>query len=437
MRAQFDKILFIPATGAIIDIIDFVVEVNVYQSLSDHYMQCDLVIRDSVDLGSSIPADETNMIAGGFTGGEMLILQYGSDANPTMSHAFMLYERSSRTKSSTTQESYILSGISIEAFESFPRKISRAYGMPNGQTVASMISNVANEYIVTRKVNSVYNEIRQTTNTNISKELFVEETTGLHRFVIPNMTVDDTIGFLCNEADSQDHIPQYMFYETTRGFHFSNLGSLVLRNPVMQYTYTDFNVTLSDKDQRKIIGYRIDRETNFLENARSGLFASRTIRLDVLKKQKRETVFQYSTAKDKFKKLQPLAHAGAVADPNVNVTLITTRSGHDCQCTIFGQERHLPKRVDAFLGARRSYTNHIFNTKMTVTVPGTTLLNVGDCVVLEFPRKQLVEGAADLDVATSGKYIITKLRNKIQNPQTESEFVTSFECVKDTQVLGD
>ncbi len=435
MKAKFEKLLLIPTAGQPFDITDLVVEVNVFQDLFSHYMTCEIVMKDSISISRGIPSNEEDNLNGGLTGGELLLMQYYSENNPIIVNCFSMYERKARTKESDSTEVYILSGISLEAFESFTRKISRAYGGSQGNEISKMVDSVTREYLYTRTVRDVYSSILKDFKTLIEKTIVVEETSGKHRFIIPNLSVDDTLEFFSNEADSKDHIPQYLFYENYYGFNFWNLSTLVESTPVMEYYYTEFNTNEADRDQRKIISYNVKKENNILESAKAGLFASKTIRLDVLKKTKSVKVFDYQKLFDKFKKLQPYKQKGS-ANPDVNVTLMTTRQGHDCSCQIFKDENHLPKRIDGIIGSRRSYTEHIMHNILSVVVPGTTALNVGDTVLLKFPIKDGLFDSKDtkLDKELSGKYIITKLRNKFTNVGAESRFVTVFECVKDTQI---
>ncbi len=437
MNAVFDKLLIVPTSGASFDVSDMVQEISIYQSLTDHYMYCDLILFDTVNLGRAIPQDINNVLSGGFTGGELLIVQYYSQSNPEKTHNFILYERTNRSKAQDSGEVYILHGISAEGFEAYGKKISRAYGGKTGTTIGTMVNSVYSEFIGNKTIKNLYYAILQDHKVDIVKSFNMDgKDSGTHKFIIPNLTVDETIEFMCNEADSDDHIPQYLFYETSEGFWFYNLGTLAQRKPRMTYTFTEFNVDPSDKDQLKIISYQVQNEANILENAKRGLFKSKIIHLDVLKKRSTVSTFDYSKAVSKFKKLQPLAQRGGVSSADVNVTLMTSRQGHDND-PLFKLEKHLPKRIDHFLSSRRSYTTDIFSRRMTVMVPGTTSLNVGDVVKLEFPIKDgsVDSGDVKLDRELSGKYIITKLRNKIEGVRADSTFVTIFDCVKDTEIM--
>lgn len=439
MRAVIDKIMLIPEIGDVINIKDITVELSVYQNLFDHYMHCDIVLTDSFDLNSLIPQDTQNWVAGGFAGTEILLIQYYPDGGtgPLVSNAFFLFERSAKKQVNANIDAYILSGVSLESYNSFSRRISRAYGGSGGNSIDKMIKSITDEFLYNSEARDLYNFIKLNTGTLIDKNNAFEPTNGAHRFVIPNLSVDDTIEFLCNEADSDSHVPQYLFYEDNFGFNFRNLETLVKQPPKLSFIKEEAVTRANSlqKPQDKILAYEVVKESNILEKARDGLFKSKIIHLDVLKKTKFETIFNYDNGKYRFKTLQKFAHRGTAPDPNVNVTLMTTRQGHDCQCQIFKDENHLPKRIDHFLAARKSYTKHIFNTTMRVTVPGTTGLNVGDTVYLDFPVNDgLTDGQTKSDIQLTGKYIVTKLRNKMNNPSTASSFETIFECVKDTQI---
>jgi hypothetical protein len=439
MKANVEQLILIPTSGQPIDISDMVSEFNIYQSLNDHYMYCDLVILDTIGLNRVISQDESNKYSGGFTGGEIVLFQYWSSHNPTTEHAFMIYERSDVTKQNDVTTAYVLNGMSIEGFETHGRKISRAFGKNGGKKISDMIKNVYGEFFNSGTLKDIYREISKNHRVTIEKKLYLDDKdSGLHKFVIPNLSVDETINFMCNECDTKDHIPRYFFFEDTDGFHFNNLGFIAEREPKMTYWFTEFNVD-DNLDQRKIISFKIKKGANLINDAQRGLFKSKTIRLDLLKKKKTEKIFDYSKSVDKFKKLQPTQKRGDVASPDVNVTMLTTRNGHD-RDTLFRDEAPFPKKVDGFLGERRSYTTEIFTNKLSVVVPGTTTLNVGEVVELNFPFKDAQNSDSlevKLDKELSGKYIITKLRNKIEDVTTASNFVTIFDCVKDTEILGD
>jgi hypothetical protein len=392
MKANIERLTLIPNSGAPFDITDMVQELSIFQSTASHYMHCEAVMMDTVGISRAIPQDIDQIYTGGLTGGEILLVQYYSAANPVKTHAFMLYERSNRSKISDSAEAFILNGISIEGFEAYSNKISKAYGSSGGSTGSDIIKAVYKEYIGTPAVKDIYSEITEAFKHDVQKELYIDgQDSGLYKYIIPNLTVDETVEFICNETDTEDHIPQYFFFENSNGFWFYSLGSLAIRAPRQTFKFTDFNVDTYNAGQKNIISFEILNNTNILENAKKGLFKSKTIHIDAIKKKYDVSLFDYQKTGPKFKKLQPTLQRGDVSSSDVNVTMMTTRTGHDA----------------------------------------------GDVVELQFPLRDGLREMQEfkLDKELSGKYIITELRNKIEDVSGSSTFVTVFECVKDTEII--
>jgi hypothetical protein len=193
------------------------------------------------------------------------------------------------------------------------------------------------------------------------------------------------------------------------------------------------NPELAIRDYQKIISYNIIRQTDILGNTRSGLFSSRTINLDILKKEKREFVFNYDKEYEKFNKLQKWKIPGSV-DGEPVVYLMQSRTGHDTCCPIFEPENHLPKRINEFVARKKSYQRHIFNTVMDITVVGNSELNVGDVINVVIPNATTLDKTdGKKDKYLSGNYLITKVRHKFGGT-TGTVFTTFLECVKDTGI---
>ncbi len=430
----------ITATGQVIDLQSVTVEFSVYQSLFEHYIQCDLVINDSLGLFNTINQIKDGVTQGGFSGAEMLIVSYRSNdpSLPYRDHVFNLYEMSDRKRIEENSEVYFFSGISIEAYMASSQKISRSYGGVNGNDISSMIQSLTDEFVYNSNAKAIYSSVREAVNFRIARKNDFDKTNGAHKFVIPNLSVDDTIDFLCKEADSDDHIPYYLFYEDSLGFNFKNLGQLVEKEPKETYSYTPSNFSGMFKDKKKddyteatnIRSFEVLKQSDFLENLESGLYQSRSIFIDTLKKNKREVVYKYDDYISKFKKLQKFKIAGGqtIGDPVVRMN--TSRYGHDND-SLFSSEVASTKKFSEHLAQSEAYFSHIFNTQVEVVVPGDSELNVGDIINLNIPpASNVLDQVNTEDKYLSGKYLITKLRNKFLDGSESMS--TVMECVKDT-----
>jgi hypothetical protein len=430
----------VTAVGQVIDLQSLVVDFSIYQNIFEHYLQCDLVLNDSVGLFNTINIQKNGDVQGGFSGGDVLIVSYRSndDSLEYKNHIFSLYEMTDRKRIEERSEAYFLSGISIEAYLSSTNKICRAYGGAGGNDISKMMRSVVDEFVYSDKIKDLHRSYREATQFRVEKINDFDPTVGKHKFIIPNLSVDDTIDFLIHEADSPDHIPYYFFYENSKGFNFKNLGNLVKQEPKEKYEYLPSNLdegknSANDKnfDRTKIITFDVIKQSDIMENTQEGLFKSRTINIDILKKSKREVVYNYDDYFPRFNKLQRLKIAGNVEGEPL-VRMYTSRTAHDTD-PLFEGEAPTPKRYSEIAGQRDAYFSHIFNTQVEVAIPGDSELDVGDIIYLSIPPAAITDDQYGTeDKYLSGKYLITKLRHKMLD-DTEA-MTTIMECVKDSGI---
>ncbi|MEK9699124.1 MAG: hypothetical protein VW270_25325, partial [Candidatus Poseidoniales archaeon] len=115
---EIKNILFVGANGEFRDIGKIVLEVNVFQSLDEHYLQGEIVVNDAVALLSTLKGNRREGIQGGFNGGEAIILTYKMRDSklPFKTHFFGVHEVSERQRVDEKDEVYILNCISAEAY---------------------------------------------------------------------------------------------------------------------------------------------------------------------------------------------------------------------------------------------------------------------------------------------------------------------------------
>ena len=432
----------ITATGQAIDIESITVEFSVYQSLFEHYLQCDLVVNDSLGLFNTINEIKDGVTQGGFSGGELLVVSYRSndESLPYKNHVFSLYEMANRKRLEENSEAYFFSGISVEAYSAASQKISRSYGGASGNDITSMIKSIVGEFVYNTNVKGVHSSLKESVKFRVEKKNDFDETVGKHKFVIPNLSVDDTIDFLCKESDSADHIPYYFFYENSNGFNFKSLGELVSQESKETFSYIPSNFGDAYKDKKKsdyteatnIRSFEVISQADFLGNLETGLFQSRNIFIDPLKKNKREVVYKYDDYVSKFNKLQKFKIAGSQPNGDPMIRMHTSRHDHDNDA-IFSEEKPTTKKFSEHMAQSQAYFAHIFNTQLEVYLPGDSELNAGDIITLNIPpATNVLDQVSTSDKYLSGKYLITKIRNKFLDGSESMS--TILECVKDTAI---
>lgn len=428
--------------GQVWDIEKMVSEFSIYQSLDSHYMECEFVINDSMNFLMRFSGGDTP----GFTGNEVIVISYRNagedgfgDESEYKNHLFAIHEMVDRVKIKEGQEVYTLNGISLETYASSPWKVSRSFGRDGGKKLISgYAKSLFDEYIYTEEVKAKYEEVRKALGIDVKKQDYFQDTIGSQRLVIPNLTVDDTMDMFCSEANSDDHIPYFVFYEDNEGFNFINVGMLTEYDPIETYTYSPQNTPLTDnpklEDQFKILGYNVLKQSSIFDNLENGVLLNRSLNVDVLKKTITEKTFNYQKKFDKLKKLVNTRISGfAPGTSTPYLTMVTTREGHDADENFSAENPH-PKKINTFSNASLAYKNSIFNTVLEVSIPANADVKVGDTVDLVFPttqefeEDQLKDGK---DKFLSGKYLITKVRFKMQGGKSGDDAACILECAKD------
>lgn len=435
---ELESVYLITSNGNPVDVTDLIETINVYQNIFRHYLECEVVFHDASKLLHNLPWYKGENFTGGFSGTEIFLISYkekskGAEKEPKVyTHTFRMHNVSDR-QSIDNSEAYLMSGISEEAYQTQGKKISKAYGGSSGKTTEEMIKSVFTEYFKNSDVLAVYNSLSKLTYDRINKQLITSPSIGIHKFVIPNYSVDDTIRFFARESDCATRIPYFVFYEDSENFNFVNLNTLTAQEPVDEYWYSqDANVGThkeSDKihDAKNIIGYKVNNQFDLLKNLNGGLYKARTTRLDMLKKNKKEVVYDYQTYAPKFNRLQEKIVQGIAEDREPVLSLMTTRFGHDID-PLFEGESPRPKRLEQIKDIKNSYRNSIFNTSMEVLLPMNPNLKIGQTIKLNFPvDTEQNEGIEEYDKYLTGKYIITKVRQIF----TRTEMNTVLECTKD------
>ena len=394
---EIDAFKLVSSGGQVFDIGPMVLEFSVFEDIGTPYMECEVVLSDALSL--------LDDLVNGFTGTEICVVSFRSkdDSVEFRNHCFVLNALGDRIRVDEKIEAYSMRGVSVECIMAARHTLSRSYG-PN--TISNMIASIHKEFLASHETEEVYGLLKDATGVSISKDFQAASTSGIQRFIIPSMNIEDTIGFLSDEADSDTHKPFFVFFENATGFHFADIVPYLGHEAVTSLKYEPSNfkdeksedATAPYNDPFKIINFRVVRQTDLLDRMRGGEFSSKTINIDVLRKKQSTSYFDAPGAPD--------------GTPVVNVS--TTRKGHDND-KMFAAEKPLPKRVNKFIGEKMSIRKRMFDTVMELTIPGNSDLKAGDVINLDIPvATDLTDKSGENEKYVSGRYIITSIRHKMQ-----------------------
>ena len=441
--------LYILADGThAINISEQAIEVNIYQDLYEPFLTCDVIIEDALDVYNSLARSPNRQP--GFTGHDILVISYTStfpgDNTPSKTHAFVLYEVEQRFRSKEKSEIVILQGISIEGWLSVDKKISRAYGYNtknNKKTISHYVKSIVDEFIHNKQAMDTYDIISSGLNVGVMRNNTYDETKSRMPYIVPFLTPIDAIHKLMEEADNDLDIPLFTFYEDSTGFHFADVSKLVVADfdslhNTFTYEPSNYSEGGGQKtfvDLKKVMSFEVIKQTDTMTSKLGGLFKSKTINIDVLKKNKTEIIYNYDKSGQVFNKLNdgnlPHKHlVSGTSSPDASVYMRTSRVGHDYY-KLFESEYHLPKKSNTLLGKRQSYGEHLENIMLSVTLNGHSELDVGNKINLVIPKATTIGNSreANIDKYLSGYYMITKLRHIIKDDNMD----TVIEVMKDTE----
>ena len=408
---------------------------SLYEDLFTNTMSVELKIIDAVALLEDFP----------ITGEELLEIQFETPTTENNIRAlFDVYKISERQKIEERTDAYTLYGVTREFISSTNRRIKKAY----------------NKLRIDQIVRNVYNESLKSNNS--IKDIFVEDTLGLHSYIAPKTNALDFINFLASEAQSKKYPDQssFIFYEDHDQWNFRTITQLIDTPTVEDLYWAEFDVNekgvqkqqdTPDESQR-IIEIEFLNQFDFIKQADGGLFSNNLKVIDPILKKAEDFSFVYE--KD-FEKKMPITMGG-----NKVITPITSHAesdgeGHSRYFTgklsqgQYSQTSYLKDRIteenDVFLfhpSLRQKFINSttasfasLNNIGFELMIAGNSLFKPGQMINLYIPSNSMDED----NKTTYNKYFGDKDNAKFLVVRVEhtynkasNEYFTKMKVVKDS-----
>ena len=226
----------------------------------------------------------------------------------------------------------------------------------------------------------------------------------------------DTIQWLCPKAQSAKDDFGFLFYETLDGYHFRSIKSL-LEQDAITYQQTD-----SQEITNKILQNNLNQTNDIGMNMRMGMYANRTIYVDI-ENQTLETVnFKASDLKLKKKAALP-------ANIQDYPTRLMVRIDDVGVAQVGAAKTDVQPKSELAKYQNKSYirNNLLFSQSLSISIPLNTTLRAGFALDIRLPLKQ-ENGDADVDSYgndrsndPSGRYLIGELRHLIGGGKSETQ----------------
>lgn len=396
------------------DISNQINSIDIYESIFSPIIFAEISITDGINLQEKFP----------IKGEEWFTLVCQTPGLPK-NHSINLNLRVIRKSDVTTDPQgktsfYKLTACSEEFQHNARTVISKTY---TERTISEMIKDLV--------TNSDF--------LNTTKKLSLEggSTKGAQTVTIPSFNPLQAIDFLRQRAVS-DVYPSsaFVFYETRKGFYFTNIEHLFEQgnktkdtNPIFYYHTTknnDFKKT--DVEQaRNIISYRHLVYGDPILSANRGGFKNKVVSHDL---RTAVTTTIVTNKSDISKKAQYGGKKTVHTSPALNDDLETDHPS--TAAFILVNSRKPPTFREISIGANRIYAEQLIQNLVRFFVSGDASIAAGQMITLNLPqfRSTTEDGnQSRKSKYASGSYLVTKVRHTLVH-KGRWQHATTIECTK-------
>ncbi len=405
---------FYPVGGQPIDLRLMWNDMNIYEDIWSNGITATLSIVDSLNLIKNLP----------IFGYETMIIEFQTPTvNESFSHKFRVYKIENRSLVKEREQVYLLHLVSPEVFTDQQKRISKSY---KGKLISDIVTDLQ-----VNALGSIFADI--------------DTTQYLHQVVIPNLHPMEAIRWLSTRANAANYPgSNYLYYENKDGYKFVTFEKLVQQPEVISYHVHPANIRVDTADhaaydQNEIdIGvedYKFLNHIDTLESQMRGLYASRLITHNIIRKRFFTQDFSYPDSYNNYNHLEP----------NIAKNELTGQTGFtflsDQAKSLNNPENLLrvfpsglkaedyPNQCEQWMQERISRLQQFHTFELVLTVPGDSRRKVGEKFEFVLPSPEpLIEGKLQMDIYHRGAYLITGLRHLINR----TEYVMIIEAKKDS-----
>ncbi len=435
-----EQLTLIASDNTVIDLNEFVVELNLFEDLFSNFLHGNLVLSDSRNL-----IEKLNL-----HGEEVLILKVRTpslDKIHTISKTFRTYKISDRkiVRDNNTQ-TFVIHFTSAELFLDVLLPLFISFE----GNISDVVENIFQTYVTTFRdfeIDSSGNNI--TTSTQQTPFIILNTPSNKVKFVSPGWSPFKCINWLASKSIPENgKSSNFIFFESNKSFYFGSV-EYILKNAVENNssigTYFIGASNISETNDKKDLNREmfIARDVEMvstvdqIKNFTNGYLANRLIFLDVHNKKYEAIDYDHV---NEYKNYFHTSGQGSKATPpffeNSLRNFSTNISFYPKNPKLYDNfEGNINEKMDTIYGNRKSSLLDLTNIKMNITVPGRTDIEVGRMLYFLFPSLDVKSEAdttsAKHDKLYSGNYLITAIRHKIN----KNEHTMTMEIVKDPLYL--
>ena len=346
----------------------------------------------------------------GITGGEYLSLKVKKEGHDDFeiksNKHFLMLNSVKNVSTSSSKQLATLEFVSVEAIINETARVNKKYTGNVTQTVKELLKGKRG--IETKK------------------NLDSDRASNSYSFVGNLKRPFDTIQWLCSKTQSSKDGYGFLFFETADGYVFKSIEKLLKQRPI-EYKKSELPDQNSEPDDFRIIENNLDQTNDIGINCRMGMYANKTIYINVDNATYKTVDFRLEDLK--LKKSPKLPNKLERVPTRLMLRVL------DKGALQKGSKRkEIQKENELAIYQSKSYArnNLIFSQSMSIVIPFNPDLRAGQMLDLKFPLRkgsdqETTTYGKDSDDDVSGKYLISELKHTLGN----NEGTTQLKLIRD------
>ena len=346
----------------------------------------------------------------GITGGEYLSLKVKKEGHDDFeiksNKHFLMLNSVKNVSTSSSKQLATLEFVSVEAIINETARVNKKYTGNVTQTVKELLKGKRG--IETKK------------------NLDSDRASNSYSFVGNLKRPFDTIQWLCSKTQSSKDGYGFLFFETADGYVFKSIEKLLKQRPI-EYKKSELPDQNSEPDDFRIIENNLDQTNDIGINCRMGMYANKTIYINVDNATYKTVDFRIEDLK--LKKSPKLPNKLERVPTRLMLRVL------DKGALQKGSKRkEIQKENELAIYQSKSYArnNLIFSQSMSIVIPFNPDLRAGQMLDLKFPLRkgsdqETTTYGKDSDDDVSGKYLISELKHTLGN----NEGTTQLKLIRD------
>lgn len=436
-EVRIEQLKLINAADEVIDLTEFLVELNLYEDLFKSFLHGNIVLTDSRNL-----IDKYNI-----HGEEFLNIKLRTPSFPDseiIEKTFRVFKLTDRNivRDKNTQN-FVLHFISVEFFYD----VSLPLFAPFEGTVTDVAGSIFSDFLATSRnfnISGTNNQI--TENPKPTELIIINESSNKIKFISPGWSPLKCINWLASKAIPKDGIAKnFIFFESNKNFYFGTLENLFKdahenNNYLGRYLISVSNVRDNGSSQnvnREMFlakDVEMIESTDYIKNYTNGYLGNRLIYLDIFNKEYQLIDYDHTVNYEKqFHSSGKGTEAKPVFNSDTFKNFASNISFYPKNPKLFNDyQDNISEKMGEIHGNRLSSMLELTNIKMNMTVPGRTDAEVGRIIYFEYPalgaQDETDTASSAQDKLYSGFYIITAIHHKVN--KLEHQMV--MEVIKDS-----